>query len=127
MWEAIAYVSSGITLVAFIAALIAWSVKWKSEEHERLIRTAKESDRAALVRNALEFLNVDTAGLTQEYQFKLAIEQINLRGQRFKISSAVICFMALVCGRYNHLRHRATWPHTRNAPCDRSHEQIGSR
>ncbi|MGH6847940.1 MAG: hypothetical protein ACREC0_11030 [Methylocella sp.] len=96
MWEAIAYVSSGITLVAFIGALIAWSVKWKSEEHERLIRTAKESDRAALVRNALEFLNVDTAGLTQEYQFKLAIEQINLRGQRFKISSAVICFMALV-------------------------------
>jgi hypothetical protein len=96
MWEAITYVSSGITLVAFISALIAWSFKWKSEEHERLIRTAKESDRAALVRNALEFLNVDPAGLSQEYQFKLAVEQIQLRGQRFKISSAVICFMALI-------------------------------
>jgi hypothetical protein len=64
VWEAIAYVSSGITLVAFIAALIGWSIKSKSEEHERLIRTAKESDRGKLESHLC------SARLTSPYLFR---------------------------------------------------------
>ncbi len=96
MWQAIAYVSSGLTLAAFVAAVIARILKSKLEERERLIRAADGADRADLVRNALEFFNVEAADLTKEQQFKIALEQIEARGRRFAISAAVICFLAVV-------------------------------
>jgi hypothetical protein len=96
VWQAIAYVSSGVSLAAFLAAAIAWVLKAKSEERERLIRTASESDRAPLVRDALEFFHVDAAGLTKQQQFQVALEQIRARGQRFRLIAAVICFLALL-------------------------------
>lgn len=94
MWQAIAYISSGLTLVAFLAAVVAWILKGKTEERERLIRTAKADQRADLVRNALEFFHVDTPGLTREQQYNVAIEQIRARAQRFRITAVVICCLA---------------------------------
>jgi hypothetical protein len=96
MWDAITYVTTGITLIAFLAAIAAWIYKSKLDERERLIQTAPESDRGPLVRNALEFFNVETAGLNKEQQYKIALEQIRWRGQRFKVSAAVICLLAIV-------------------------------
>jgi len=96
MWNAINYVTSGLALVAFLAAVTAWTYRSKTAERERLIRSATESDRGELVRNALEFFNIDTYGLTKEQQFKLALEQIHARGHRFVISAAVVCFLAVV-------------------------------
>lgn len=96
MWEAIGFVSSGVTLVAFLAAVVAWSYKSKADERERLIRTAKPEQRADLVRNALEFFHVDTTELTREQQYNLAIEQIRARAQRFKFLAALVCFLSVV-------------------------------
>jgi hypothetical protein len=96
MWSAISYITSGLALVAVLAAVIAWSYKAKTEERERLIRSAKESERRELVKNALEFFNIDAANLTKEQQFRLALEQIHARGRRFTISAAVICLLAVV-------------------------------
>ena len=61
-WDALKYVGSGLTLAAFVVAAIAWLLKSKSEEKERLIDLAKDDERAGLVRDALEFFSVDTAG-----------------------------------------------------------------
>ncbi len=96
MWQAISYVTSGLTLLAFAYSVIAWIYKTKSEERERLIRIAKEEQRAELVRNALEFFHVETKGLTKEQQYNLALEQIQSRAQRFRITAAVVCFIALI-------------------------------
>jgi hypothetical protein len=96
MWEAIAFVSSGVTLTAFLAAVVAWAYKTKAEERERLIRTAKPDQRADLVRNALEIFHVDTTGLTREQQYSLAIEQIRARAQRLKVVAALVCFLSVV-------------------------------
>jgi hypothetical protein len=96
MWNAISYVTSGLALVAFMAAVTAWSYRSKTQERERLIRSAKEGDRGELVRNALEFFNIDAVGLTKEQQFRLALEQIQARGRRFMISAGVVCFLAVV-------------------------------
>src|SRR5450759_529274 len=95
-WEAIKYVGSGLTLAAFIVAAIAWILKSKSEERERLIDLAKEDERAELVRDALEFFRVDTAGLTKAQQYQLALEQIRGRSQRFKIVAVVVCIVAVL-------------------------------
>lgn len=97
-WEAIKYVGSGLTLAAFIVAAIAWLLKSKSEEKERLIDLAKEDERAGLVRDALEFFSVETAGLSKAQQYQLALEQIRARGQRFKLVTMVVCAVALVGG-----------------------------
>jgi len=95
-WDAIKYVGSGLTLAAFIVAAIAWVLKSRSEERAKLIDLAKEDERADLVRDALEFFRVDTAGLTQAQQYRLALEQIRQRAQRFKIIAMVVCVVALL-------------------------------
>jgi hypothetical protein len=96
MWSAISYITSGLALVAFLAAVTAWVYKSKTEERERLIRSANEGERGELVKHALEFFNINAANLTKEQQFRLALEQIQARGRRFMISAAVVCLLAVV-------------------------------
>jgi hypothetical protein len=96
MWQAIQYVGSGLTLAAFVVAVVAWVVKSKSEERERLIGSAGERERADLVRDALEFFRVDTSGLTKTQQYQLALEQIRARAQRFRIVAIVVCTIAVL-------------------------------
>jgi hypothetical protein len=95
-WETIKLVTSGLTLAAFVAALIAWIIKSKSEERERLIGQAKEDERADLVRDALEFFRIDTGGLTKAQQYQLALEQVRARAQRFKLIAIVVCVIAVL-------------------------------
>jgi len=95
-WEAIKYVGSGLTLAAFVVAAIAWILKSKSEERERLIDLAKEDERADLVRDALEFFRVDASGLTKAQQYQLALEQIRERAHRFRIIAIVVCIIAVL-------------------------------
>src|SRR6266496_5531143 len=96
MWQAIQYVGSGFTLAAFVVAVIAWVVKSRSEARERLIGSARETERAELVRDALEFFRVDTTGLTKAQQYQLALEQIRQRAQRFRIVAMVVCTIAVL-------------------------------
>ena len=96
MWEAIAYVSSGLTLTAFLAAVAAWVYKNKSEEKERLLRAAPQSQRAKLVEQALESFHVDTSGLTKQQQYDLAVQQIQARSQRFRWTAIVVVLLVLI-------------------------------
>src|SRR5947207_1582229 len=82
-WESIKYVSSGLTLAAFIVAAVFLILRGLTRQKARLIREAPQEDRAALVKDALEFFRVDTSGLSQVKQFEVAIAQIQARGRRF--------------------------------------------
>ena len=95
MWSAVAYVSSGFTLAAFVIAVSAWIIKVKSEEKEKLISGATDEHRAKLVQDALEFFHVETEDLTKEQKFTLAIKQIQARTNRFRIIALSIVFLAL--------------------------------
>ena len=96
MWEAIAYVSSGLTLAAFLAAVVAWVYKHQSEEKERLLRAAPQSQRAKLVEQALESFHVDTSSLTKAQQYNLAVQQIQARAQRFRWTAIVVVILVLI-------------------------------
>lgn len=96
MWESIQYVTSGLTLVAFGIAVAAWLYKSNFEAKERLIQSATESQRADLVRQTLEFFDVNTDGLTKENKFRLALEQIHARRERFRITAIVVCVIAFI-------------------------------
>lgn len=95
MWNAIGWVSSSFTLVAFIVAVAAWVYRQKILQKEKLIRSASESERGELVASALEFFNVDAANLTKQQQFTLAIEQIRGRAERFRWTCVVVALVAI--------------------------------
>ena len=96
MWESIQYVSSGLSLVAFVIAAAVWLAKSKIEERERLIQSANVEKRPDLVRSALEFFDVDTGGLTKEQQYELALAQIHARSGRFRVMTTAVCTVAFL-------------------------------
>jgi len=103
MWEAIAYVSSGFTLAAFVVAVIAWVLKNQAEKKSSLISLAKEDERVELVQSALEFFNVQTDSLTKAQKYDLALKQIHERANRFKtlaVLVGVLSFMAASLSAY---------------------------
>jgi len=97
-WEAIAYVSSGLTLVAFIVATGAWLFKIQTEGKRKLIESADDEAKAGLVDKALDLVHVDTTGLTREQRYNLAMELIRRRAERFKIVALVVCVLAVTGG-----------------------------
>lgn len=96
VFDAISMVTSGLTLAAFIGALIAFVIRHRINREKELIEQAPESDRAELIKNALEFFNVDTGNLTKQQQYNIAMEQINSRSRRFTITSIVIVIIAIL-------------------------------
>jgi hypothetical protein len=94
MWSVVPHITTGIALAAFIAAVAAWTYRAILKRKERLIRTAPESERAALVESSLEFFRVDTSGLTKTQKYDLALEQIRARERRFLTAAKVISFIA---------------------------------
>lgn len=93
-WQAIAYVSSGVTLIAFIIAAAAWVHRNQILKTERMIRLAPEESRAELIQNTLEFFNIDTSRLTREQKYELAIIQIRERAARFRLTAAAVIIIA---------------------------------
>ena len=96
MWTAISYVSSGVILVAFLAAVGAWLYRSKMVQLESLIGSAAEADRAQLVANALEVFHVDSSGLTKAQQYQLALEQIRARQERYRLIAVVIIIVSIL-------------------------------
>lgn len=90
-WEAIKYVSSGVTLLAFIAAIILAIYRRNLLSRERLIKLAPASQRARLVKSTLqEFFDVDTRTISEDHAYQLALEQIHARSRRYLINAVVV-------------------------------------
>lgn len=96
MWTAIAYVSSGVTLVAFVVAVVASLVRRYGLRQKNLIESAPEAERAALIDKTLEFFNVDTTGLTKQQKFDLARQQIQAKADRFRITAMIVAVVAVL-------------------------------
>lgn len=96
MWTAIESVSSLVTLVAFVVAVFAYSIRNKALQRKKLIETAPESERAALIDKTLEFFDVDTSSLSQPKKLGIALAQIKARAQRFLITAIVITIIAFL-------------------------------
>jgi tetratricopeptide (TPR) repeat protein len=84
-FEAIKYVTSGITLAAFIVASVVWLTRAALSRKQRLIEAAPEAARGALVQAALEGFAVDTSGLTREQKFTLLMTRMQHRADRWAV------------------------------------------
>jgi hypothetical protein len=98
MWSAIGYVSSGITLVAFLGALALQAYRHSVDQKRELINTAPEDQRAALVSQALEIFRIDPAGLSPQQQFDLAVRLISERATRFNRMTSLVALLIVTGG-----------------------------
>ena len=103
MWEAIKFVSSGVTLVAFLAAVGFMFFRTQSRSAERLIKTASEKDRPKILARVLRSLpEIDARRLTADQQYDLALRQIQLHERALTDKLRAVCFVvaaaALVAG-----------------------------
>lgn len=96
MWTSIQYVSTATALVAFIFAVGAAAYARYINRQARLIELASDDRRAELVSATLEFFHVDTAGLTREQRYNIAMEQIRARGSRFRVAMVILALIAML-------------------------------
>lgn len=96
IWKAITFVTSGLTLVAFIFAGVFWILKSIVDKKENIIKSSAEGDRATLSRWLNEFFDVDTSTLTTEQKFQLALVQIKEKSKRFRTISIIVCVLAVL-------------------------------
>jgi len=96
MWEAIPYVTGGLTLVAFIVAAAASVYVAQIRSRERTIKTVTDKNRADAVQEVLQFFRIDAANLTKEHQYQLALEQIRSRERRYVIAASLVGLLGLV-------------------------------
>lgn len=97
MWTAIKYVTSGITLIAFICAVAAWLYNLYLHERERLIKSVPESQRAKLVQiveQTRTLFRIDIAKLSRKHQYELALRQLSEQTKKFQMTAVVILVIA---------------------------------
>jgi hypothetical protein len=95
-WQAIQYVTSGLTLCAFIVAVTAWVYKRYSQDQRLRIESARPEARASLVSPTLEGFHVDATRLTKEQQYDIVLKQIAARIERFRLIASVVVVLAMI-------------------------------
>lgn len=98
-FEAIQYVGTPLTLVAFVVAVLAWVYRSRLAERRKLIETAPAEDRAAMMEAAIrDFSTIPLENLTKDQRYQLAIKLIDERRDRFRVTAiaAAVAAVALV-------------------------------
>ena len=96
LWKAISYVSSPLTLVAFLAAVVAWIYITQLGRITRLITNAKESDRRVLIEGIFDVMRVDPHKLPAAKRYELAQQLIH--GRSLKLKLAFVAFLIVAFG-----------------------------
>jgi hypothetical protein len=95
-WEAIKYVSSALTLCAFVAAAIVVTLKNRADNQLKLVEAASEIDRPKVINDLKEFFPVDTEGLDEASKENVILEQIKERSRRYLINAVVIVLFGVM-------------------------------
>lgn len=112
MWPAISSVSSGIALVAFLAAAAVETMRRVLQSRERQITLAPEQDRLAMAQSLSDtFLvsgaPIDTTTLTKHQQYTIIVTQIRDRARRFYILAVALTAVAICAVIGYAISHRA--------------------
>src|SRR5689334_3549171 len=97
-WAAIKYVSSVVTLCAFVAAAIVVALKNRADSQLKQIETASKIDRPRVINDLNEFFPVATEGLDDDSKKEVILQQIKERSQRYLVNAIVIVLFGLMAG-----------------------------
>src|SRR4051812_14788564 len=95
-WGAVQYVTSGLTLFAFVvaAALMAYRSHIQSRVH--VIQNSNPEDRARILAVQAEFFNIDVTSLSKGKQAEIVVMQINAKARRFVYLVFLACFFGIL-------------------------------
>src|SRR5258707_15501177 len=82
MWQAMQYVGTGLSLVAFIVAALLLAYRAHLTNRAEIIKSAPEKERLDAIATTAEFFRVDVSGLTRAQQQDIALTQIHARARR---------------------------------------------
>jgi hypothetical protein len=66
VWNAIQYVGSGLSLIAFVAAAVVFGYRARLKQRAEIIKSAPEKERLEAIAAIAEFFRVDLSGLYPE-------------------------------------------------------------
>lgn len=98
MWNAIAYITSGLTLVAFIAITLLKAYETYLKNRFRLIKATPKKDRGKLVNQTLVLFPVDTKDLSSSQKSEIILEQIKANQEKTRTIAIVIVILAIIFG-----------------------------
>lgn len=96
MWETIQYITTPLTLIAFVGALVTIAYRRKLESKKELINSAEAADRAKLIEASLETYHLKDDNLTKEQKFELVKKLLDQKIQRLKINSITLILLAVI-------------------------------
>jgi hypothetical protein len=97
MWQAIKYVSSLASLVAFLAAAVVAIVVTQLRKKERLIRLAKGNERADLIKQAINDYGIPVDNIHPADVKELIFVQVKARLEQFRVTIRAILILAALC------------------------------
>ena len=97
-WDAISYVTGGVTLVAFAVAAILGAYYYRTRSKERMLKLAAKDERAEVIRDMQEFFQVDAAGLSDSQKVKIILEQIKAKSNRYASNVRVAIIVVVIFG-----------------------------
>ena len=98
MWHVVPQITTGLSLVALIAALTLYAYRSKLKHRRDVINTLPRQQRAEVITKELNTFGVDAKNLTNEQQYNLAIRQLDLRAQKSAIGAIIAAVAMLVFG-----------------------------
>jgi hypothetical protein len=79
MWNVVSQVGSGFALTAFVAAAVLTAYRAKLSNEVARLKTLSKEDRIVALTDVLDAFKIDTANLTNEQKYSLALKQISIR------------------------------------------------
>src|SRR5215470_2242830 len=96
MWQALQYVGTGLSLVAFAVAALLLAYRARLTNRAEIIKSAPEKERLEAIATTAEFFRVDVSGLTRAQQQDIALTQIHARARRDLLLAAVSLAVAIL-------------------------------
>jgi hypothetical protein len=96
MWQALQYVGTGLSLVAFIVAALLLAYRARLTNRAEIIKSAPEKERLDAIATTAEFFRVDVSGLTRAQQQEIALTQIQARARRDLLLAGVSLAVAIL-------------------------------
>ena len=96
MWNAIQYITGGLTLVAFLAAVASLVYRRYLLHQENIVKSAPDSDRAKIILAKYSGISVDVSKLTRDQKFQIATTQIGNKANQFKIGAMLVGLIAVL-------------------------------
>jgi hypothetical protein len=96
MFEAIQYIGTGLTLIAFVVAVAAFAYQHSLSSKERQLRSIPAKDRLAAAQTAADYIKVDLTDIPQNQRANIVMETLRLKAQRqlqFFIGFVVLAFL----------------------------------